>query len=107
MPCKCTLKSNERNLLDAKGVFLIYEPTLGDDDEDLDGCLDRYEQIVGREWTAATAEELTELFNHVRSCDLPEPTPDWIALRHEAGFSKAAELFQAPTDLFRMFRYRP
>jgi hypothetical protein len=44
---------------------------------------------------------------HVRGCDLPETVSDWSALGREAGFTKIAELYRSPDDLFRLFSYRP
>jgi SAM-dependent methyltransferase len=88
------------------GAFLIYEPTRRDG-ESREQYLDRFEDIGRREWTELTDTEFAEALKHVRSCDLPETVSDWHALADEAGFRSAAELYRSPTDLFRLFLYRP
>jgi len=94
-----------RTKLSGNGALLLYEPARHDD-EDLPAYLDRFEATGRRDWSALQAHELREAMKHVRGCDLPETVSNWIALGREAGFSTGAELFQAPTDLFRVFCYR-
>jgi hypothetical protein len=40
-------------------------------------------------------------------CDLPETVSDWERLGREAGFASSRQLYTSPTDLFRLFLYRP
>ena len=102
---KRTLMREIRGVVGARGRFLIYEPT-SPDGEDRDHYLARYEQRK-QAWAALAPAEWEALMTHIRTCDLPETVSSWIALAHDAGFTAVAELFKAPTDLFRMFCYRP
>jgi SAM-dependent methyltransferase len=103
---KLTLMREIRDGMRADGAFLIYEPTR-EDGEDRPAYLDRFEQAGRRDWTALSADEFTEAMSHVRGCDLPETVSGWVELGREAGFSKVAELYRSPDDLFRLFSYRP
>ena len=104
-PDKRALMREVRGRLAANGAFLIYEPTCRDG-EDRAAYLDRFEEMGRRNWTELTAGEFQEAMRHVRTCDLPETISDWGSLGHEAGFSRVAELYKAPSDLFRLFSYR-
>jgi len=97
--------SEIRAVVGARGRFLIYEPT-SREGEDRKHYLARYEQ-QRQAWSALAATEWEGLMAHVRTFDLPETVSSWIALGHDAGFTAVDELFEAPTDLFRMFCYRP
>ena len=88
------------------GIFLLYEPTRRDG-EDRPAYLDRFEAIGRRDWTNLTDTEFAEAMRHVRACDLPETVAGWNELGHAAGFASATELYRSPTDLFRLFLYRP
>jgi len=103
---KRALIRDARETLQADGAFLIYEPTR-DDGEDRPTYLDRFEDIGKRDWTALSGDDFKEAMNHVRNCDLPETASEWVALGREAGFSRIAELYRSPDDLFRVFAYRP
>ncbi len=102
---KRMLMREVRSRLVADGAFLIYEPTRRDS-EDRAAYLDRFEETGRRNWTALSAVEFREAMHHVRTCDLPETVSGWEALGREAGFGRIAELYKAPSDLFRMFSYR-
>ncbi len=95
-----------RDGLRSDGAFLVYEPTR-DDGEDRPAYLDRFEETGRHDWTALSGDEFKEAMGHVRGCDLPETVSGWEALGREAGFSKIAELYRSPDDLFRLFSYRP
>ncbi len=105
-PDKRTLMQEIRAGLRADGAFLIYEPTR-DDGEDRPAYLDRFEKIGRRDWTAMSADEFKEAMGHVRGCDLPETEAGWIELGRAADFTRIAELYRSPDDLFRLFSYRP
>jgi SAM-dependent methyltransferase len=104
-PDKRALMRQIHGRLSPGGALLIYEPTCRDG-EDRAAYLDRFEDTGRRNWTALSPTEFQEAMRHVRTCDLPETISDWQALGHEAGFSRIAEAFKAPSDLFRMFSYR-
>jgi SAM-dependent methyltransferase len=87
------------------GALLIYEPTRGNG-ESRPAYLDRAEEVGRRDWTALSADEFREAMHHVRTCDLPETVSEWEALGREAGFTRIAELYRSPDDLFRLFSYR-
>jgi SAM-dependent methyltransferase len=105
-PAKRALMGEIREGLRADGAFLIYEPTR-DDGEDRAAYLDRFEKIGRHDWTTLSAEEFQEAMGHVRGCDLPETESGWVELGRQAGFSRIAELYRSPDDLFRLFSYRP
>jgi ubiquinone/menaquinone biosynthesis C-methylase UbiE len=104
-PDKCTLMREIQAQLSPNGALLIYEPTCRDGESRAD-YLDRFEETGRREWTALSAEEFEEAMRHVRTCDLPETVTKWGTLGHDAGFTRIAELYKAPSDLFRLFSYR-
>ena len=104
-PDKRTLMSEIQAQLSPNGALLIYEPTCRDGESRAD-YLDRFEEIGRREWTALSAEEFEEAMRHVRTCDLPETVTEWGRLGRAAGFTRVAELYKAPSDLFRLFSYR-
>jgi SAM-dependent methyltransferase len=103
---KGTFMREVREGLAPDGAFLAYEPTRRDD-EDRPAYLDRFEAIGRRDWTNLTDSEFAEAMRHVRTCDLPETVVGWNELGRGAGFASATELFRSPTDLFRLFLYRP
>jgi SAM-dependent methyltransferase len=104
-PNKRALMREIHDRLSPDGALLIYEPTRRDG-EDRTTYLDRFEDTRRRNWTALSPTEFEEAMRHVRTCDLPETVSDWQTLGREAGFSRVAEVFKAPSDLFRMFSYR-
>jgi SAM-dependent methyltransferase len=95
-----------RERLSPEGAFLIYEPTR-DGGEDRPAYLDRFEKTGRQDWTALSGDEFKEAMGHVRSCDLPETASAWEELGRAAGFTKIAELYRSPDDLFRLFSYLP
>jgi len=103
---KLAFMREARSAIDANGAFLVYEPTRRDGEGRAE-YLDRFEGIGRHEWTQLTTAEFAEGMKHVRTCDLPETVSDWGSLGREAGFSAASELYKSPTDLFRLFLYRP
>lgn len=95
-----------RSAIRDDGAFLVYEPTRRDG-EDRAAYLDRCEGVGHREWTALTPYEFAEAMKHIRGCDFPETVSGWARLGREAGFSESRELYKSPTDLFRLFLFRP
>jgi len=101
---KLRLIREVRSVVGDRGVFLLYEPTLGED-EDRKIYLDRTWRIIPARWTMLTPAELKEIWHHIESSDLPESADTWLDLGREAGFSHASQAFKDPTSLYRMFRY--
>jgi SAM-dependent methyltransferase len=95
-----------RSAIADDGAFLIYEPTLRNG-ENRSEYLARFEEIGRRDWTQLTPSEFAEALKHVRTCDLPERVSDWESLGRASGFSEVREMYQSPTDLFRVFHYKP
>ena len=59
-----------------------------------------YRTSTGPRSRAATTTSST-----ITTSDLPETASGWLDLGREAGFSKATQLFDDPTDGLRIFRY--
>lgn len=85
-------------------LLMIYEPTLKEG-ETRDAFLARFRSINRPAWTMLTPEEWAQVDQHVTTCDLPETAATWLDLGHEAGFSKAKQVFLDPTGLYGLYRY--
>jgi cyclopropane fatty-acyl-phospholipid synthase-like methyltransferase len=87
------------------GVYMIYEPTLTVG-EDRTTYFDRFSDVVKRNWTGLTPEELDIVFDHVKKSDIPEHPSEWIRLGTEAGFRTAEEVYSEPSGLYTLFKYK-
>lgn len=105
-PGKGALMREIRDMIDADGLFLIYEPARNDG-ESRDEFLDRFERTGQAAWPALTPDEWQAVLDHVRGFDLPETATGWLDLGRAAGFGRAEPVFTDPLDLFRMYCYRP
>jgi SAM-dependent methyltransferase len=103
---KATFMREVRKGLAPSGAFLAYEPTRRDG-ENRPAYLDRFEAIGRRDWTNLSDSQFAEAMRHVRTCDLPETVSGWNELGRGAGFASTTELYRSPTDLFRLFLFRP
>jgi SAM-dependent methyltransferase len=103
-PAKLTLMREIRGAVGDAGQLLIYEPTRPDG-EDRDAYLARFARVNRPLWSALTAEEWDAFLRHVTDCNFPETVSGWTSLGREAGFAAADQLFVAPTDFYRMFRF--
>jgi hypothetical protein len=103
---KLALMSQIRNMLGREGLFLIWEPTTREG-EDRVGWLNRFETGSRPLWTAMTSSEWAAMVDHTRAADYPETVAKWHSLGLESGFTKAEDVFVAPTDLARVYCYRP
>ncbi len=101
---KQALISEIREVVGDRGIFVLYEPTLGPH-EDRRAYLDRTWRIVPDRWTTLTPGELAQVRDHIDRCDLPETAATWLSLGRAAGFSRGRQVFANPTDLYRMFLY--
>ena len=105
-PHKQVIMREVLGILDDAGAMVIYEPT-SREGESRAGYLARFVATNRPLWRALDAAEWAEIEDHVTRCDLPEPASIWQQLARDAGFTRVEELFKAPTDLYRMFRFRP
>jgi hypothetical protein len=62
------------------GFLMIYEPTLLDG-EDREGYLERFRRVIRPAWTFMTEDEWEQIDHHVTTCDYPETSATWCALR--------------------------
>jgi ubiquinone/menaquinone biosynthesis C-methylase UbiE len=94
-----------RRIVDDRGLFLAYE-NASPDGEDRSGWLRRWD---GQEpyWTAYSDDEWRTMTGHVHVNDIPETSASWHALGRQSGFREVKEVFIAPSDLFRMYLFRP
>jgi SAM-dependent methyltransferase len=102
---KLVIMREARGVLGKGGEMLLYEPSCRDG-ESRDGYLERFATTNQPLWTALSDTEWAAILDHVTRCDLPETASGWLDLGRAAGFSRAEEVFVAPTDLYRLFRYR-
>jgi SAM-dependent methyltransferase len=85
------------------GLLLVYDLfRLPGQDRQL--WLVEVRDLVRREWTEFTAEEVAMLQQHVTECDFPEATDDFLAMARDAGFQTGvAPLFQSPNGYFACY----
>ncbi|WP_269584347.1 class I SAM-dependent methyltransferase [Roseibium sp. Sym1] len=81
------------------GIFVCAEPICRTGETRAD-FTKRWESELRRRFSILTDTEYAHLWNHIRTCDYPEPPEDWIAMGEQAGFSRVQELFRFPGDLF-------
>lgn len=94
-----------RNLLPDDGLFVLYENT-SPEGEIRDAWLRRWDDQKPL-WTAYSDEEWDVITGHVHEADYPETVSSWRRLGRDAGFRRVEERFVAPSDLFRLFTFRP
>jgi ubiquinone/menaquinone biosynthesis C-methylase UbiE len=93
-----------RSIVGDGGRLMIYEDA-SPDGESRDGWLARWDQQKPN-WTAYTEAEWNYVTAHVHSSDFPETDQVWRQLGRDAGFSRADELYQSPTALFRLYSFQ-
>ena len=96
-------------LLDAirkatSSFLMIYEPTRLDG-EDRDAYLARFIRVNQPVWTALTPDEWGQIEHHVVTCDFPETSAGWLDIGRQAGFAKAEQIFDDPTNFYRVYRF--
>jgi hypothetical protein len=96
-------------LLDAirratSSFLMIYEPTRLDG-EDRAAYLARFIHVNQPAWTALSADEWGQIEHHVVRCDFPETSAGWLDIGRKAGFAKAEQLFDDPTNFYRVYRF--
>lgn len=92
-------------LLDAGGVFLLWEPTRFDG-EDRETWFRRFESQCRPLWNELSPEEWEAMATHVRIADYPETVSGWLGLGRDAGFGEVRELMKAPSDISRVYCFR-
>jgi SAM-dependent methyltransferase len=102
-PAKLTVMRTIRGIVGDQGQLLVYEPT-SPDGEDRPAWLRRWD-LQQPSWTAYPPAAWEALTAHVHAADFPETVSRWHALGRAAGFSSVREVFTAPTDLFRLYRF--
>lgn len=103
-PGKRELFGEVRNVVGDRGMFLIYEPVLLED-ETRESFLQRFETVLHASWTAFTPAEKEEVLAHVRAADFPETKEAWRSMAAEQGFSRMRELFADPHHLFAVLGF--
>lgn len=102
-PAKLAVMCAIRGLLSERGLLLIYEPT-SPDGEDRAGWMRRWDNQQPA-WTAYTPAAWDTFVAHVHAADFPETASRWHELGRDAGFGTVREVFVAPSDLLRMYRF--
>lgn len=103
---KLELLHEIRAVLASSGRLLIYDPTIPDE-ENLTSFHNREETIIRERWTMLTEAEREAAVRHIHASDLPETVSDTLALGREAGFASVEQLYVSPSNIYRMFMYRP
>jgi SAM-dependent methyltransferase len=103
-PEKRAFMRKVERLLPRDGLFLIWEPTCFEG-EDREGWMERFRQMRPQ-WLAISDEEFASFDSHHRASDYSETAATWKGMAREAGFHQADELFTAPNQLARVYRFR-
>lgn len=101
---KLAVMRSVRRIVGERGLFLCYEDVMRDGESRAD-WLRRWD-AQRPTWTAYDDAGWEAVTTHVHAEDFPETDARWRALGREAGFARVRELFAAPTDLLRMYRFR-
>jgi SAM-dependent methyltransferase len=94
-----------RGIVGDRGLLIVYEPSTPEGEERSDWL--QHWDAQRTLWNAYTQAEWETMSAHVHAADFPEPTDQWHALGRAAGFATTNEVFVAPSDLFRMYRFGP
>jgi len=85
------------------GMLLVYD-LFRLPGQDRPAWLEKVGELVRREWTACTAEEVALLLTHVTECDFPLAKDELLAMARQAGFRADDEpLFQTPSGYFACY----
>jgi SAM-dependent methyltransferase len=104
-PEKLAVMRHVHRIVCPSGLLLIYE-NASPDGEDRASWLRRWD-LQESVCAAYTPEEWSTMTTHVHGHDLPETDSGWHELGYDAGFREVRSLFIAPTDLFRVYLFRP
>lgn len=101
---KTQLMENVHKVLAPGGLFLIWEPTLLEN-ETRAQWLDRFAGLR-KAFAAITEAEFQAMESHMRLADFPESADTWLAMGRQAGFDEVEEIFVMPNRMGRVFKYR-
>jgi SAM-dependent methyltransferase len=102
---KATFLHLVRRILPEDGYFMMYEPTLLED-ENREQYLARSWVHLDRVWLALSPEELEKIKSHISHCDFPEKFSLLRRLALQNGFSGVSRLFQDPGQFFSLMCFR-
>ena len=94
-----------RGIVGERGLLLVYEPASPEGEARAE-WLRRWD-AQRSSWTAYSPETWETMTAHVHAADFPESAVQWHELGRAAGFATTQEVFVAPSDLFRMYRFGP
>jgi hypothetical protein len=94
-----------RRIVGKRGLFLVYEDVMPDG-ESREAWLARWDAQRPL-WTAYDDAAWEAITGHVHDEDFPESDSGWRELGRQAGFGRVDERFRAPSDLLRMYCFRP
>jgi SAM-dependent methyltransferase len=101
-PAKKEFVRHVRRILSGGGVFVIWEPTLFDG-ENQEGWISRFESGSKPLWSNLIEEDWEAMVSHIRASDHAETSSMWTQLGLDAGFKNADEIYIAPTQLARVY----
>jgi ubiquinone/menaquinone biosynthesis C-methylase UbiE len=104
-PEKLQVMKRIRGLIGEDGWLLIYE-NASPDGESRETWLERWDAQKSA-WTAYTPAEWAYVTAHVHASDFPETETGWRNLGAEAGFNSIAAMYVCPSNLFRLYSFRP
>jgi SAM-dependent methyltransferase len=81
---------------------LLYADVFRRDGETRNEYLDRYVDMMQRDWKGMTPESLASTTEHVTQRDFPESSEALAAMAREAGFQEPQELFRDATGFHRL-----
>jgi hypothetical protein len=88
-----------------EGRLLIYE-NASPNGESREKWLKRWDAQKST-WTAYTAAEWDYVTAHAHAADFPETEIGWHTLGTQAGFGLTKAVFVSPSNLFRLYAFRP
>jgi SAM-dependent methyltransferase len=105
LPQKRDLVRKIHDILPADGDFLIWEPVRLEGESENDW----YDRFVSNRplWSVLSDEDFCDIDNHHRTSDHPETDPVWRSLGTDGGFTRVDEVFRAPNNLARLYRFTP
>jgi SAM-dependent methyltransferase len=102
---KLKLMRAAREVVSERGVFLVYE-NASPGEEAREQWMTRWD-LQRPDWRSFSDAEWNTITDHVHDNDFPETDATWHALGTSAGFRDVRRLYVCPTDLFRLYCFRP